>query len=1127
MIVRSRSRLWAGLGWGPTAVAGLSDIFRVRAAWYTRGVTEHRLHLLWLAGRGLNLWVERVEGHVAVTGPAEVRAGDLPQVLQDLVLSRPLRRRGQVQVATPKGRVKSLDLPTQAYTPEQALVVLGRLSHHLRQAAGVGDGDGAASVDGLSPEAVWLVRYYDLLVDIVHAGRVMVKAQFSDGQWYPSWCVASSGDHNRVLQEFQASAPAVLTLNGGPDMMRRAADDLVHWMCVHLLQHRLTGEDADPDNHFIASLVSGEADHRATAGIADALNAWRMSAREAATKVVFSLEEPDSLASSVGPDRDRAIEARTPRWRLVVRLSTDDAPAEAVVAAEATPQVRQALRSHLNLAYQAWPELRDMASAPEAWLRTNVWFPPPETLTGRAEKDRVVYLALSDEDMENLLAHGVPALQSTGIDIQVPRGWSTLRPAVKVRVAPVGQGPGSGHMGMDQILSFDWAVSVDGEELSGPEMVDLLSTAKTVVELHGRYVRLDTRSLGVARSYFTRLRAAERERQRARTWAVTGEEGEDGQDGFSGSADAGGHLRLVDFLESESEAAAERQPVDAGDLTIEAEGWVDRVIRAVTPVHEATGAGTDDDGDDADDGASGARVMAPVIDPPEEVDVPQMVTTELRDHQRRGLNWLVWMYRHRLGAILADDMGLGKTLQVLALLAWEREAGECDGPTLVVAPTSVLETWRTEAAAHVPDLSVLIDHGHRKTTDEEFPTAATAADVVVTSYGTLARNAARYRQLRWGRVVLDEAQNIKNPNTSQSQAARTLPAGHRLALTGTPVENRLSELHSIMDFCNPGILGSAASFQHRLAVPVERHDDADAMDRLRRLVEPFYLRRVKTDAAVGLNLPEKTELIDLVPLTEEQAALYQAYTADLNARIEQARGRGRSGIILGALIRFKQICNHPAHFIGDGSGLLQNGRHRSKKVERLSEIVTQARRDDRKVLVFTQFPSFGEMLAPHLADLVGTEVPMLHGGLTRRQRTEMVDAFQTDDGPPVMILSTRAGGTGITLTHASVVVHVDRWWNPAVEDQATDRAYRIGQGREVTVHKLVTTGTIDERINDILSAKRELAGDIVTAGEGWITRLGDKELAELWTLNKSSVDRGSSAAYRAAPVGTEGGRHGE
>ena len=277
---------------------------------------------------------------------------------------------------------------------------------------------------------------------------------------------------------------------------------------------------------------------------------------------------------------------------------------------------------------------------------------------------------------------------------------------------------------------------------------------------------------------------------------------------------------------------------------------------------------------------------------------------------------------------------------------------------------------------------MLIDHGHRKTTDEEFPTAATAADVVVTSYGTLARNAARYRQLRWGRVVLDEAQNIKNPNTSQSQAARTLPAGHRLALTGTPVENRLSELHSIMDFCNPGILGSAASFQHRLAVPVERHDDADAMDRLRRLVEPFYLRRVKTDAAVGLNLPEKTELIDLVPLTEEQAALYQAYTADLNARIEQARGRGRSGIILGALIRFKQICNHPAHFIGDGSGLLQNGRHRSKKVERLSEIVTQARRDDRKVLVFTQFPSFGEMLAPHLADLVGTEVPMLHGGLT-------------------------------------------------------------------------------------------------------------------------------------------------
>ena len=1071
---------------------------------------EHRLHLLWLAGRGLNLWVERVDGHVAVSAPGELNDGDLPPALREIAVSRPLRRRGVGRVATPKGRVKSLDLPTQAYTPEQALVVLGRLSRHLRQ---YGDA-------GLSPETVWLVRYYDLLVDIVHAGRVMLKAQFSDGQWYPSWCVSSSGDHNRVLQEFQATAPAVLTLNGGPDMMRRAADDLVHWMCVHLLRDRLTGEDAAPDNHFVASLVSGQADHRASAVMADALNAWRSSAREAATKVVFSLEEPDSLAASVGPqdDRDRAVEATSPRWRLVVRLSTDGAPAEPIVAAEATEQVRKALRTHLDLAYQAWPDLKDMASAPEAWLRTNVWFPPQEALTGKAEKDLVVYLALSDEDVEKLLAFGVPDLQANGVDVQVPRGWSSLRPNVRVKVAPVGQGPGSGHLGMDQILSFDWAVSVDGEELSGPEMVELLSTAKTVVELHGRYVRLDTRSLGVARSYFKRLRAAERDRQRAGMRTVTGEDGQVGADGSGDPTATGGHLRLVDFLESESEAAAERQPLDSGDLSIEADGWVDRVIRAVAPARE---------GEDGEDGADGGRPALPVIDPPEEVDVPTMVTADLRDHQRRGLNWLVWMYRHRLGAILADDMGLGKTLQVLSLLAWEREAGECDGPTLVAAPTSVLETWRTEAASHVPDLSVLIDHGGRKRTDAEFPEAAKAADVVVTSYGTLARNAARYRQLRWGRVVLDEAQNVKNPNTAQSQAARSLSAGHRLALTGTPVENRLSELHSIMDFCNPGILGSAASFQHRLAVPVERHEDADAMDRLRRLVEPFYLRRVKTDAAVGLNLPEKKELIDLVPLTEEQAALYQAFTEDLNARIEQAKGKGRSGIILGALIRFKQICNHPAHFIGDGSGLLDNGRHRSKKVERLTEIVAQARRDDRKVLVFTQFPSFGEMLAPHLAELVGEEVPMLHGGLSRRQRTEMVDAFQTEDGPPVMILSTRAGGTGITLTHASVVVHVDRWWNPAVEDQATDRAYRIGQGREVTVHKLVTTGTLDERINDILSAKRELAGDIVTAGEGWITRLGDRELAELWTLNRSSVDRGTSTAFRAAPVGTEGGKRGE
>ncbi|MGO1949808.1 MAG: DEAD/DEAH box helicase [Mycobacteriaceae bacterium] len=1060
-------------------------------------MTEHRVHLLWLAGRGLHLWAERLDGHAAVMDAADVAEGDLDGELRRLLSSKPLRRREGIRVATPKGRVKVLSLPTQAYTPDQALVVLGRLSHYLRTVPGAQDAqdaqEGATASGGLSAEAVWLVKLYDFLVDIIHAGRVMVKMQFSDGQWFPSWCVASSGDHNRVLHMFQAGAPAVLTINGGPDALRRVADELVHCMCVRLLGSRIDGIGGMPDNHFVSSLVSGDPDPRATPAVAEALNEWRTSARRATTRMVLSVEEPDSLEGTVtGADRD----GDPRRWRVGIRMSVDDGPAEPVVAAEASSGVRGSVREGLDLAYQAWPPLKDCGTAPEAWLRTSVWFPPPESLTGRPEKDRTVFLAMTDGEVEHLLSEGVPALSGSGIEVLVPRGWSAVRPKVTLRVTPVGQGPGAGKMGMDQVLSFDWAVSVAGEELSGAEMVELLDTAKTVVELHGRYLRLDTRSLGTARAYFKQLRTAEKERQRERMRRA---DRRYGPDGGSADGDAQGHLRLIDFLSSDIDApegTGVRE--DAGDLRIEAGGWVARMLRAAMP-----GVGVGEDGSSA---------APPRIDPPEQIATPRMVRTDLRDHQRRGLNWLVWMFRHRIGAILADDMGLGKTLQVLSLLAWEREAGLVSGPTLVVAPTTVLDTWRSEVDTHVPELSVLVDHGSAKVPTEEFTERAGAADIVLTSYGTAGRNPERYNMLRWGRVVLDEAQNIKNPGTSQSQAVRELAADHRLALTGTPVENRLAELHSIMDFCNPGVLGSAQSFQNRLAIPVERYQYGDARAKLRRLVEPFIMRRVKNDGSVGLNLPEKNELIDLVPLTEEQASLYQAYTQDIEERLEASQGRGRSGIILGALVRIKQICNHPAHYIGDGSGLFRDGQHRSKKVERLFQIVRDALAEDRRVLVFTQFPTFGEMLAPELSREFATDVPVLHGGLSRTARTGLVDSFQSEDGPKVMILSTRAGGTGITLTHASVVVHIDRWWNPAVEDQATDRAYRIGQARDVTVHKLVSTGTLDERINDILRAKRELAGDVVSTGEGWIARLNDEDLAELWRLNRSSVERTSVGA---------------
>jgi hypothetical protein len=1067
--------------------------FHVRAAWYTRGVTDHQVHLLWLTGSGLHVWAERTEGHTAVLDASDIPEGGLPEPLRTVMMSRPLRRREGIRVATPRGRLLSLDLPTQAYTPDQALSVLGTMSHFLR--SGQHPDTPAGGVPGLGPEALWLIRLYDLLLDAVHAGRVMMKMQFTDGQWYPSWCLSSSGTHNRVVRELQATAPAVLTLNGGPDVLYRAADELVHWMCIRLLQDRVQLVGGVPENHFVSSLFTGDADSRANPLTAELLNTWRASAREASTRMVLSLEEPDSLAGTVsGQPRAADAGGDDPRWRLEIRMSADDGAAEPISAAEATQSRKRSLREGLDRAYHAWPQLRSYSSAVEAWLRTNVWFPPASSLTGRPDKDRVVYLALTTDQVERLLDDGVRALAAGGTEVLVPRAWSVVRPEVKVKVTPVGQGPGSGKMGLEQVLSFDWSVSVDGEPLSGAAMSALMTSASSVVEIQGRYVRLDPHSLSVARSYFAKLR-----------------------DAGSGDTAEGEHygspqLTVADLVEAELASVADGSPkAGPGDITLEADGWLERMVRSFFP-------------------APGEEDQRPTIAPPEIIEVPAAVETPLRHHQRRGLNWLVWMYRHRIGAVLADDMGLGKTLQVLSLLAWEREADDCDGPTLVVAPTSVLDTWSNEVARHVPSLRVLVDHGARKVAEGQFGEKVKDADIVLTTYGTVGRNPERYTSLYWGRVVADEAQNIKNPGTAQSRAVRAVRAGHHLALTGTPVENRLAELHSILDFCNPGILGSAQAFQNRLAIPVERYEDPDATDRLRRLVEPFILRRLKHDESMGLGLPEKREVIDSVPLTEEQAALYEAYTRSLEERIAEAEGRGRSGIILGALVRIKQICNHPAHFSGDGSGLLKNGRHRSKKVERLFAIIAEALETDRRVLVFTQFPSFGEMLVPELRRQFGEladGVPVLHGGLSRTARSAMVDDFQSDDGPKVMILSTRAGGTGITLTRASVVVHVDRWWNPAVEDQATDRAYRIGQGRDVTVHKLVTTGTLDERINDILSSKRELAGGIVTSGEGWIASLNNEDLSELWQLNRSSVARESAGRDRADPVAHTGEQKGD
>ncbi|WP_305094566.1 DEAD/DEAH box helicase [Prescottella sp. R16] len=486
---------------------------------------------------------------------------------------------------------------------------------------------------------------------------------------------------------------------------------------------------------------------------------------------------------------------------------------------------------------------------------------------------------------------------------------------------------------------------------------------------------------------------------------------------------------------------------------------------------------------------------------PEPVPTPAGLHAELRPYQQRGLDWLAFMSGAGLGAVLADDMGLGKTLQVLALLAHER----ADTPTLLVCPMSVVGNWQREAARFVPDLRVHVHHGADRSRGDRFTAAVRSADLVITTYALLARDVAALSEQSWRRVVLDEAQHVKNAATAQARAARSVPAAHRIALTGTPVENRLDELRSILDFANRGMLGSPQAFRARFAVPIERDQDAAAVTRLRAVTSPFVLRRVKTDPTVIADLPDKQEMTVRANLTVEQAALYRAVVDDMLKKIKDTEGMARKGAVLSALTRLKQVCNHPAHFLGDGSPVLRRGRHRSGKLALVEDVLDAVTADGERALLFTQFREFGELVAPYLADRFGVAVPFLHGGVTKARRDRMVEEFQSDDGPPLMLLSLKAGGTGLNLTAANHVVHLDRWWNPAVENQATDRAFRIGQRRDVQVRKLVCVGTLEERIDAMITNKQELADLAIGTGERWITEMNTDQLHDLLTLGDEAV----------------------
>jgi SNF2 family DNA or RNA helicase len=476
----------------------------------------------------------------------------------------------------------------------------------------------------------------------------------------------------------------------------------------------------------------------------------------------------------------------------------------------------------------------------------------------------------------------------------------------------------------------------------------------------------------------------------------------------------------------------------------------------------------------------------------------------LREYQKRGVAWLEYLERLGLNGCLADDMGLGKSVQVIARLVQERDSVESVPPTLLIAPTSVVGNWQKEIAKFAPHLQSMIHHGSDRLQNlPEFKTACQQHDVIITSFTLARKDEKLLHGIKWQRIVLDEAQNIKNPKAAQTKAILKLSAKHRLALTGTPVENRLLDLWSIFNFLNPGYLGKEAQFRKSFEIPIQKDNDRIKSSTLKKLVEPLILRRVKTDKSIINDLPDKVEQKLYTNLTKEQASLYEVVVKDVEEKLQTVEGIQRKGLILSTLMKLKQICNHPAQFLQDNS---EFSTERSHKLSRLVEMVDEAVSEGESLLIFSQFTEVCEQVEKYIKHNLRCNTYYLHGGTSRPRREKMITEFQEPDTEAsVFILSLKAGGVGITLTKANHVFHFDRWWNPAVENQATDRAFRIGQQKNVFVHKFVAIGTLEEKIDQMIEDKKKLAAAVVGSDESWLTELDNDAFKELIALNKSAI----------------------
>ncbi|MFF7050006.1 SNF2-related protein [Streptomyces griseorubiginosus] len=650
-----------------------------------------------------------------------------------------------------------------------------------------------------------------------------------------------------------------------------------------------------------------------------------------------------------------------------------------------------------------------------------VW-PPLDRLS---EQDVPDVLALSDEELGDLLGVAATRLAAAGVAVHWPRDLAQdLTAAAVVRSAPGSATDGTGFFESEELLQFRWQLALGGDPLSEAEMDALAEAHRPVVRLRDQWVLVDPALVRKARKR---------------------------------------ELGLLD-------------PVDALSVALTGSAEVDGETVDAVPVGALAAL--------RDRLTTGVQPTEP----------PPGLHATLRDYQLRGLAWLDLMTSLGLGGCLADDMGLGKTITVIALHL-RRARRE---PTLVVCPASLLGNWQREITRFAPGVPVRRFHGTERSLDD------LDGGFVLTTYGTMRAAAARLAEQHWGMVVADEAQHVKNPYSATAKALRTIPSPARVALTGTPVENNLSELWALLDWTTPGLLGPLKSFRARHARAVENGEDEEAVTRLARLVRPFLLRRKKSDPGIVPELPPKTETDHPVPLTREQASLYEAVVRESILAIETAQGIARRGLVLKLLGALKQICDHPALYLKEEVPATVGDRlaARSGKLALLDELLDTLLAEDGSALVFTQYVGMARLITAHLAARA-VPVDLLHGGTPVPERERMVDRFQSGS-IPVLVLSLKAAGTGLNLTRAGHVVHFDRWWNPAVEEQATDRAYRIGQTQPVQVHRLITEGTVEDRIAEMLESKRALADAILGSGESALTELTDRELTDLVSLRRPS-----------------------